>query len=1039
MKLPLQFAVVALAGLTAPWELRAQSYSIDTVAGAPAPRDGARALEIALRSPWGLAVDAMGNIYVAETGASRVRRITPAGIISTVAGTGTAGSAGDGGPATQAQLLIPNAIALDGRGNLYIADGLLRVRKVDLSTGIITLFAGSGTSRFSGDGGPASQAGLSVAGLAADAEGNVYISDILNTRVRKVAAGTGIITTIAGSATPGDSGDNGPALQATLSGPSSLAVDRAGNVYVADVDSNRVRRISPDGRITAFAGTRAFGQGGDGGPAVNATFAGLGDIYAAPDGTVVLISGIVVRQINTQGNISTVAGSINTVAFTNDGAAAVGAPLGEPVGTAIMPNGDILVTEIGRIRRISNGVLSTVAGVLPREGTAARETTLNFPTSVLADRSGAILFSDTFNNRVRRVSNGQVTTAVGNGLTRGPGVTVSDPTGIALEADGTLLLVERARNRVVRVGANGNLSPLAGSGRDGFSGDGGAASGASLSGPTDVAVDTSQNVFIADYDNLRVRRVSADGIIQTVAGNGTERASGDNGPATAAGLDPYAVALDPSGKLLIADRLNHRVRQVDLRSGIITTIAGTGVSGYSGDGGPAVSAQLSLPSAVAFDQAGNLYISDTLNGRVRRVSPAGIITSIAGNGSADPMPESGAALLTGMTPYGLFVEPGGTILVADALNDRIRRLTPVAVRNMVISAGDGRSGVPGTRILLTTLVTGDGGIPLAGVPVAFAVTAGAGTLAPSTAISNAEGRATSEITLGQTPGAVTVTATAAGLPPVRFSLTITPPVTGPQPRINPGGVVGAGLSTPPIRDFSPGAIASIFGQQFTAPGAPLRRVSGADLVNGQVPQVFAGVCILVGTVRAPVFLVAETQVNFQIPRVDAGRADIRVVTGCGSQNESTSPAEPVNIVARSPEFFFFTFGAGGRNAIAAVDAVSGALLGAPGLIPGATTVPGRPDQLVTVFVTGLGDTDPPVAPGEIPQGIARTTGGLRITVGGREVAADRITYAGVTPFNPGLFQINFFLPADSAEGDQPVVIVMGGASTSPGAYLTISR
>ncbi|MBX9603087.1 MAG: hypothetical protein K2X35_18935 [Bryobacteraceae bacterium] len=1034
-----QLAYLALAGGIAAQGLRAQSYSIETIAGAPPARDGAPAAEVVLRSPSGMATDAAGNIYFAESGANRVRRITPAGIISTIAGTGSPGVRGDGGLATQAELLSPNAVALDGRGNLYIADGLLlKVRKVDLTSGIITAFAGSGSPNFAGEGGPAIQAGLTVAGLAADSAGNVYIADFFNNRIRKIAA-TGIITTIAGTPTPGDSGDNGPAAQANLSSPASLTIDRAGNLYFVDSDNNRIRRISPDGRITAFAGTRAFGNGGDGGPAVNATFAGLGDIYAGPDGAVVLVSGIVVRHINTQGIITTVAGSINTVGFTNDGAAAAGAPLGEPVSAALMPNGDVLIAEIGRIRRVANGVLGTVAGVLPREGTAARDTPLNFPTTVLGERTGGILFSDTFNNRVRRVLNGAVTTAVGNGLTRGPGVTVSDPAGIALEGDGTLILVERARNRVVRVGANGNLSPLAGSGRGAFSGDGGAASAAALNGPVGVAIDPAQNVFIADYDNYRVRRVSAEGIITTVAGNGTMRASGDNGPATAAGLDPYAVAVDGSGKLVIADRLNHRVRQVDLRSGVITTIAGAGTSGYSGDGGPAVSAQLFLPSGVAFDSAGNLYISDTSNSRIRRVTPGGIITSIAGNGSPEAQPETGAALLSGMTPYGLVVEPAGSILFADAFNDRLRRLTPIAVRAMTIAAGDGRSGTPGTRILLTTLVTGDGGIPLAGVPVTFAVTAGAGALAPSTAITSANGRATSEITLGETPGPVTVTANTTGVPPVRFSLTITPPVSGPQPRINPGGVVGAGLSTPPLRDLSAGAIATIFGQQFTPPGAPLRRVGAADLVNGAVPQVFAGVCVLVGTVRAPVFLVAETQVNFQIPRVDAGRADVRLVTGCGTQNETTSPAEPVNIVARSPEFFFFTFGAGGRNAIAAVDAVSGALLGAPGLIPGVTTVPGRPDQLITVFLTGLGDTDPPVTPGEIPQGIARTTGGLRITVGGLEVAADRVTYAGVTPFNPGLFQINFFLPAGAAEGDQPVVIAMGGASTPAGAYLTIAR
>ena len=217
-----------------------------------------------------MAVDASGNLYIADTGNNRIRKVSATGIITTVAGNGSAGYSGDGGPATSAQLDGPEGVAVDGSGNLYIADTCNnRIRKVS-ATGIITTVAGNGSAGYSGDGGPATSAQLSLpAGVAVDGSGNLYIADSGNNRIRKVSA-TGIITTVAGNGSPGYSGDGGPATSAQLNQPAGVAVDASGNLYIADSSNNRIRKVSATGIITTVAGNGFDGYSGDGGPATSA-------------------------------------------------------------------------------------------------------------------------------------------------------------------------------------------------------------------------------------------------------------------------------------------------------------------------------------------------------------------------------------------------------------------------------------------------------------------------------------------------------------------------------------------------------------------------------------------------------------------------------------------------------------------------------------------------------------------------------------------------------------------------------------------------
>jgi sugar lactone lactonase YvrE len=253
-----------------------QQYSISTLAGRASERqgyagDGGPATNARLSQPSGVAADGAGSVFVADYANCRIRRVLPNGVISTVAGNGNSlGNIGDGGPATNAQLWTPQAVALDSTGNIFVADASNhRIRKVS-TNGLISTVAGVGSLGYSGDGGPATQAQLvGPSGIAVDVAGNLFISDSSNNRVRKVSS-NGTITTLAGKGAFGFSGDGGPATSADLAFPEGVAVDGAGNVFVADEGNNRIRKISPNGQITTIAGTGAEGFSGDGGPATSA-------------------------------------------------------------------------------------------------------------------------------------------------------------------------------------------------------------------------------------------------------------------------------------------------------------------------------------------------------------------------------------------------------------------------------------------------------------------------------------------------------------------------------------------------------------------------------------------------------------------------------------------------------------------------------------------------------------------------------------------------------------------------------------------------
>jgi trimeric autotransporter adhesin len=643
-----------------------------------------------------------------------------AGDIYTVAGDGTAGFSGDGGPATGAELDFPNAVAADGAGNLIIADsGNNRVRVAAAASGTfygramtaghIYTVAGGGSGGPSGDGGPATKAGLSAQSVAVDGAGNLVIADSQNGRIRVVAATTGTfygqamkahdIYTVAGGGT--SLGDGGPATQAALSDPAAVAVDRAGDLLIADTFDQRVRIVAVStgtrygqavtaGDIYTVAGTGSPGYAGDGGPAAAAE-------VAYPQGVAVDGSGNLVIADTDNARVRVVAARTGTF-----------------YGHAM---------TVGHIYTVaSNGAPSGQDGNQGFSGDAgpALRAELDFPGGVAVDGSGNLVIADTSNNRIRVV-------AARSGTFYGRSMTAHD------------------------------IYTVAGAGIRGFSGVGGPATAAKLSGPSDVLPDAAGNLVIADTGNNRIRVVAARsgtfygqamtaGHIYTVAGDGARGTAGDGGPALKAGLhSPEGVAVDHAGNLVIADTRNRRVQVVAAASGTfygqamtagdvytVATLGGpTGVAvdhagnvvissadaarvfvlavttgtfygramtagnlyvvagggrSYPGNGGPARSAELQGPTGVAVDPAGNLVIADTGDNRVRVVAvtsgtfygqpmTAGDIYTLAGDANqgyfGDGGPGSGAWV--GL-PAGVAVDGAGNVLIADSDTGRIREV-----------------------------------------------------------------------------------------------------------------------------------------------------------------------------------------------------------------------------------------------------------------------------------------------------------------------------------------------------------------------------
>jgi sugar lactone lactonase YvrE len=644
--------------------------------------DGKPATSASLAGPNAVASDVAGNIYIADQSNCRIRMINTKGVISTFAGTGICGYSGDGGPATSAMILYPVGLAFDTQGSLLFCDPEnQRIRKVT-STGIITTIAGNGAWGYSGDGGPATQASISdPADISVDPLGNVYIADSENSVIRMVDA-TGIIHTVAGNHTYGSGGDGGPAVSAQLGDPQGVRTDNNGNFYIADGGTGRVRKVDSSGIITTYAGNGSSGNTGSGGPATSASI-------GYPRG---LLVGSGKLYINTDGNIWTVDSAtqvINLVAgdpsgyggFNGDGANAVSTKFTYLKGMGFDSAGDLLVADSGndRIRKIDAGqIVTTIAGGYIGDGGLGTSASLHMGRfdHIGFDPAGNLYIADSFNCRVRRVSpTGVITTFAGTGISGNTGdggpaasATLGFPEAVVADRNGNIFIADEGYQVIRKVDSTGTITT--------FSNaiipfQGGA-----------MAIDLNNDLYLAD-GLWTVWKIAPSGSASIVAGEHFQNGfNGDGLAATGALLNaPSGIAFDAAGDLLIADTGNNRIRKVNT-SGIISTVAGTGVSGFSGDGRRATLAQLFEPADVAVDAKGNFYVSDQFNGRVRVVNRFGRIHTFAGtgNGTYTGTGTGGyngdglAATATNLYPIGVAVSPKGVVHVVDGESQRVRKI-----------------------------------------------------------------------------------------------------------------------------------------------------------------------------------------------------------------------------------------------------------------------------------------------------------------------------------------------------------------------------
>lgn len=676
---------------------------------------------------YGVAVDPQGNVVLPDQANQVVLRVDRAGVATVIAGNGFRSYSGDGGPATLAALNFPAYVAIDGNGNIFIADQSNCVIRQISADGMIRTVAGNGKCLYAGDNGPALNASLSdgVTALAVDSKARLYLADRLSNgdyAVRRLNA-DGTISTVAGGGTD-TSYQNVSATKAQFDYLRGIAFDAADNMYLSDTGLNRVFRVSTDGVVTTLAGTGKYGFSGDNGPALQAMLRGPAGVAVDRNGVVYIAdaSSYVVRAVDAAGMIRTVAGSRKfDSAGPGDNGPATAASLGFPSGLAVSPDGSVVFVDeaTSRARRFTpGGSISLVAGNgqfrgFP-DGSLGRESFFYRPRMLARDAAGNIFVADSGKHVIYKVTTGnQVYRVAGLGV-QGSGRTsdaatdwlLDRPWGVAVSPSGELYIADSGNNVIRKLTADGKLVTVAGiQGVDGSAGENVAATEGQLSFPEQMAFDRAGNLYIADWGAERVRLVTTDGKIRTFAGTGRGGFSGDQGPALQAQLfSPSGVAVDANNNVYIADQDNCRIRKVN-SAGVITTIAGTGTGAScitGGDGGPAAKATLFYPVGLALDTAGNLYFSQP-SGRVRRIGTDGTMRTFAGTGQSGFAGDGGPATAGVLNvPQGLVVDPTGTLYLSDTLNSRVRAVLPdlpvmqISTSSLAFSAKSG-GGAPASQ------------------------------------------------------------------------------------------------------------------------------------------------------------------------------------------------------------------------------------------------------------------------------------------------------------------------------------------------------
>jgi sugar lactone lactonase YvrE len=632
-------------------------------------------------NPKSIAADTAGNIYVADSTRDLIRKVSPTGVVTTIAGAAGIGGATDG-PGRTALFNQPGGVAVDPAGDVYVADtGNDTIRKISAAGQVSTV---AGTPLMPGSlNGPGTTALFNAPeGITIDSAGNLYVADSGNNTIRKITS-AGVVTTLAG--TPGTAGaQDGTGAAARFNGPLDLTADAAGTLYVADTFNNTIRTVTPTGVVTTLAGTAgAFGN--QDGPAATALFGRCYGITIDPAGNLYVsdVGNESVRKITPQLIVSTLAGSGAGGYADGTGNAA---QFSTPWGVAVDAAGNIYSADYGSgtIRKITPAnAVTTLAGTAPHPGSedgTGAAAWFNSPSSVATDPSGNLYIADASNNTIRKITwDGVVTTLAGTagaaGATNGTGAVArfNIPTGIVVDAGGNAYVADAGNNSIRKITAAGAVTTLAGTpGATGFVD--GPGSAALFNEPTGLAIDTAGNLYVTDTGNYTVRQITPAGFVTTLAGSAGVTGSTDGNGSAALFNSPQAIAADSAGILYVADTANETIREI-LPSGAVTTLAGTAGKRGTNDG-TAATASFYHPSAIVVDGLGNVYVADTPSQTIRKITASGVVTTIAGAPRSEGVTlgalpgslnqPSGLALLAG---------PGTSLIVADFAENSILRVT----------------------------------------------------------------------------------------------------------------------------------------------------------------------------------------------------------------------------------------------------------------------------------------------------------------------------------------------------------------------------